>query len=181
MPPADLYEGGIRNLTEKGGRGMSTGHEWKITLTWNMNEGNGPERTTVITKDGGWASEKGGASVSWCFGYQLAYLARMILASGDVIGGGNEVDMVKAFTDGLGGDTPPFRIGQSGRPIGTLPLSTRAKHGLLRRGVGDKELRTVGELCEQTAEHLLDRRNLGEISLAEIVKVLDDMGLYLSG
>jgi DNA-directed RNA polymerase subunit alpha len=61
-------------------------------------------------------------------------------------------------------------------PIEKLELSIRA-----RRAIEALELETVGDLADRTASELMENKNFGQTSLAEVTKKLAALGLALKG
>jgi DNA-directed RNA polymerase subunit alpha len=60
------------------------------------------------------------------------------------------------------------------RSVKELELSIRSENCLMRGGI-----RTVADLARCTREDLLKIRNLGKVSLVEIVEKLESAGLHL--
>jgi DNA-directed RNA polymerase subunit alpha len=58
--------------------------------------------------------------------------------------------------------------------ISVLKLSTRTRKALWR-----KNIQTIGELCQLTAEDLMSIRNFGKVSLNEVKQKLSAFGLSL--
>lgn len=72
-----------------------------------------------------------------------------------------------------------MNVQHSDMPIGNMDFSnrivgTRIKNVLIQNGV-----KTLAELLELTEENLLDMRNFGTVSLAELTVKLKAMGLAL--
>jgi hypothetical protein len=65
---------------------------------------------------------------------------------------------------------------QDYRPLSCLRLSVRAVNCL-----ESEEIFTVGQLCQKTARELLEFRNLGEVTLHEIMESLETKGMHLRG
>lgn len=59
-----------------------------------------------------------------------------------------------------------------------MPLSVRA-YNCLRSDFDHNPILTIRELCSRTALDLLNRRNMGLLSVAEIIVVLEQRGLKL--
>ncbi|MBX7104411.1 MAG: tetratricopeptide repeat protein [Gemmataceae bacterium] len=63
-----------------------------------------------------------------------------------------------------------------GKPVSELNLSVRARKCMSRLGIG-----TLGELCQRTADELLEAKNFGVTSLTEVREKLVTYGLKLRG
>lgn len=70
------------------------------------------------------------------------------------------------------GETVPLDI--MSMPISELDLSVRSDNVMDRLGI-----RTIGELCNHSAEELARARNFGVVSLADLVQRLSRRGLSL--
>ncbi len=87
---------------------------------------------------------------------------------------------------GGGGGDRPFRptlqpqneeqAALLGKPVADLNLSVRARKCMIRLGIN-----TLGELCQRTADELLEAKNFGQTSLAEVREKLTPLGLNLRG
>jgi DNA-directed RNA polymerase alpha subunit len=64
-------------------------------------------------------------------------------------------------------------------PIGNLNFSVRTINCLLDASPKGYRVETVGQLVERTQEELLSIRNFGRLSLREVTRELDGMGLSL--
>jgi DNA-directed RNA polymerase alpha subunit len=65
--------------------------------------------------------------------------------------------------------------GALARPVDRIGLHVRARKACWRAGV-----RTVAHLCSLTADELLEWKNFGQGSLADVVEALDRLGLCLA-
>lgn len=63
-----------------------------------------------------------------------------------------------------------------GKPVSDLNLSVRARKCMNRLGIN-----TLGELCQRTADELLEAKNFGVTSLKEVQEKLVNYGLKLRG
>lgn len=63
-----------------------------------------------------------------------------------------------------------------GKPVSDLNLSVRARKCMQRLAIG-----TLGELCQRTADELLEAKNFGITSLNEVREKLTGLGLKLRG
>ncbi len=69
-----------------------------------------------------------------------------------------------------------FKLRREGEAVNELKLSPRALKGLIRRNIY-----TIPQLVETTAEELLEVRNFGQASLAEVREALARRKLGLRG
>ena len=60
--------------------------------------------------------------------------------------------------------------------LSALKFSTMARRAFRRIGIT-----TVGQLCRQTADSLLDIKNFGHTALRDVRAILASKGLYLNG
>jgi DNA-directed RNA polymerase subunit alpha len=62
------------------------------------------------------------------------------------------------------------------KPVSDLNLSVRARKCMIRLGIN-----SLGELCQRTADELLEAKNFGQTSLTEVREKLGQLGLTLRG
>ena len=88
-----------------------------------------------------------------------------------MFGGGRDDDELEDEDEEAPSGTDPRNL-----PIEKLELSIRA-----RRAIEALELETVGDLADRTAAELMENKNFGQTSLAEVTKKLAALGLALKG
>jgi len=107
----------------------------------------------------------------------LAEIKEMMTAKGLRLG--------QSLEDGQGSDRPyrpaiqPQNEEQAAllnKPVSELNLSVRARKCMIRLGIN-----SLGELCQRTADELLEAKNFGQTSLAEVREKLTAYGLNLRG
>jgi DNA-directed RNA polymerase subunit alpha len=108
----------------------------------------------------------------------LAEIKEMMAARGLRLG--------QSLEEGQGGGDRPYRPALQpqneeqaallNQPVSELNLSVRARKCMIRLGIN-----TLGELCQRTADELLEAKNFGQTSLTEVREKLTQYGLNLRG
>lgn len=72
---------------------------WKLTIEFTSDDGEGPPDTTVISQTGDWQSDQGQVPVNESVAITMSYMLKMLMESGHMVGPSTFRESADAFSD----------------------------------------------------------------------------------